>query len=105
MARLDTLIGATERARQRAGENDTKQLKTKYKFCKSWTVLLANFFQKNNNTFGIYNKIVVIKVYKLYRLAVLIVSKKARIFYADAEALYPLGLSCRHHQEGYQKCI
>lgn len=68
-------------------------------------MLLANFLQKNNNTFGIYNKIVVIKVYKLYRLAVLIVSKKARIFYADAEAVYPLGLSCRHHQEGYQKYI
>lgn len=64
MARLDTLVGAAERARQHAGENDTKQLKTKYKFYKSWQVLLANCSPKEN-TFGTYNKIDVISVHKL----------------------------------------
>lgn len=53
MARLDTLVGAAERARQHAGENDTKQLQTKYKLYKIWQVLLANCSPKNKNTFEI----------------------------------------------------
>lgn len=65
MARLDALVGAAERARQHAGENDTKQLKTKYKLYKSWQVLLANCSPKKKNTFGTYNKIDVISVHKL----------------------------------------